>query len=455
MKTRLFFPLALLGLLFLSACSKPSVPSGELFVSSVPEGSIVEVNGKVLGTTPLQRAGVPAGELLVVIRRDGFETEHRGVSLNSGGRVPIEVNLRPIQGLVLIDSTPPGAAVTIGDVFAGNTPLALHTIRLGTHRAKLVLSGFRDKEVEFSVEDRIPQRLTVDMSSTSGRLVVDSTPIGASVFVDGRNEGVTPISLPRVPEGQRDLVLQMPGFEPYRSSVLISPGDTAQVTATLNPMPGSLSVVSIPNAARIYINGEFKGEAPVNLPTIAPGAYNLRAEIRGHAEETRTVNVARGASVVEEFRLERNSGILQIVTRPAGVRVNINGEFLGTTQPRDRETDVVSQPLQIDMLSQGTHTLQLVRQGYSFETKRIVITKDQVTALDETLRRLFIPNTIVKTGAAQDNVKTGVLVRRHINGDVELETREGIFLTIPANEIVSIEPLKQEERIEPTPVPAP
>jgi hypothetical protein len=412
MKTRILFPLTLLGLLLVAGCSKPKVPSGDLFVTSNPSGAIVEVNDQVMGPTPLQKSGVPAGPLLVVIRKDGFETDRQSVTLSSGNRAVVESTLRPLQGLVLVESTPPGAAVTLGDAFVGTTPVALHTVPLGQHRARLVLAGFRDKEIEFKVENRIPQRVVVDMTSTSGSLVVDSTPIGATVFVDGRNEGPTPASISKVPEGQRDIVVQMPGYEPYRATVTVMPGEAARVDASLTPLPGGLGVVTIPNAARIYINGEFKGVAPINLPDIPPGAYSVRAELRGHAEESRTVNIGRGERLIEEFRLVRNSGLLQIVTRPAGVRVNINGEFMGVTQPRDKDTDVMSQPLQIDMLSQGSHTLQLVRQGYEFETKRFFITKDQVTALDETLKRLFIPNTLVRTGAAQDNVITGVLVRK-------------------------------------------
>ncbi len=445
---------AALALLF-AACAKPPPPSGELFVSSEPSGAIVEVNEQVLGSTPLQARGVPVGELLVTVRREGFETERSTVTLATGGREVVEAVLRPVQGLVLIDSTPPGAAVSLGDVFVGNTPLPLHDIRLGTHRARLVLAGYRDREVEFSVENRIPKRVAVDMVSTSGRLVVDSSPIGATLFVDGRDEGATPVSLERVAEGQRELLLQLPGYEPYRATVEVRPGEAARLDATLTPLPGSLGVVSIPNGARIYLNGEPRGEAPLNLGDLPPGAYNLRAELRGHAPQTRTVQIARGASLVEEFRLERDSGTLLLVTEPADVAVSINGERAGVTRPRPGQTDTLSQPLQIDMLSQGAHTLQLTREGYTTITKRFFITKDQVTNLTETLERLFIPNTLVRTGATVDNVVTGVLVRRHLNGDLELETRRGIFRLIPAGDIVSVEPLRQEERLEAAPTPAP
>jgi hypothetical protein len=101
----------------------------------------------------------------------------------------------------------------------------------------------------------------------------------------------------------------------------------------------------------------------------------------------------------------------------------------------------------IDMLSQGSHTLQLVREGYSFETKRFFITKDQITALEETLERKFIPNVVLRIGNGPDDAITGVLQRRFPNGDVELEIRKGVFRTFQFGTYQSVEPLKQEEEV--------
>lgn len=445
------------SLLLLSACeNRKEVPTGELFVMTQPTGAVVEVNGTVLGTTPLQDPNIPVGQQLVTIRKDGFETEWRTLQLATGERQILEVNLRPLTGLVMINSLPQGAAVSLGEVFVGTTPLTLHKISRGTHRASLVMSGFDDKAIEFEVTDRIPREVMVDLSSNAGTLMVHSVPSGATVIVDGRNEGTTPLSLDRVGQGERDISLQLAGYESYRGRVLVSPSTVASVEATLNPLPGGLSVVSIPNGGRVYIDGEFQGEAPVNMREIEPGAHNVRVDLRGHAPESRTVQVGRGESVVEEFQLERNSGTLQLITRPAGVNVNINGEFMGKTEAASDGTDVVSRPLMIDLLSQGSHTLQLVREGYSFETKRFFITKDQITALEETLERRFIPNVLLRIGTRPEDVITGVLQRRHLNGDVELEIRKGVFRTFSMGNYISIEPLKQEEDIENnTPRPTP
>lgn len=435
-----------LALVF-AGCSQQPVPTGELFVMTQPRDAVVEINGKVLGTTPLQEE-VPSGKLLMRIRKDGFHDHWTTLNLATGQRLIEEISLDPVKGLVLIRSNPEGAAVSLGEVSAGITPLAIHDIGQGTHRARLSLEGFDDKEIEFSVADRTPKALDVDMVSNAGVLVVQSSPTGATVFVDGRNEGTTPLSLNRVGRGERDITLQLSGYEPARRSVMVNPADTTRVEFDMTPLPGGLNIVALPEGSRVYLNGEFAGEAPVSIPEIEPGAHLVRVEARGHADISRTVQINRGERVVEEFRLERNSGTLQLVTRPANVRVSINGEYMGTTQRGTDGSDVVSRPLQIDMLSQGSHTLQLVREGYTFSNKRFFIRMDEVTALDESLERQFIPNVLLRTGNGPDEVITGVLIRRFNNGSVELEIRKGVFRTFSRSEYISIEPLEQEERLE-------
>jgi|GEM_PF-291183 len=455
MKSFLIRITALLALLIAGGCDRPrEIPTGELFVMTTPPGAVVEINGEVAGPTPLQTSEVPVGDVLLTVRKQGFRSEYLSLRMSEGGRVVRELTLQPLEGLVLIRSTPPGAAVTVDDELRGNTPLPLHNLDLGPHRAQLALPGYNNREVAFDVEGRTPTSIEVDMISNSGSLVVHSEPSGATLFVDGRNRGATPASIERLQEGQRDVTLEMAGYQPYRGAVEILPGETARLDASLDPLPARLRVVTRPAGARVYLNEEPKGDAPVNLEGLAPGAYSLRVEMRGHADISRTVSLDLGEKAVEEFELQRNSGTLQIITRPAGVRVNIDGEYMGTTQAGQDRGGAISAPLEINLISKGPHTLQLVREGYSFQNKRFFIRENEVTTLDESLERKFIPNVLVRTGSGKNDTIEASLVRRHPNGDLELEIRKGVFRTMSPSEYVSVEPLKrapEEERPPPAP----
>ena len=107
--------------------------------------------------------------------------------------------------------------------------------------------------------------------------------------------------------------------------------------------------------------------------------------------------------------------------------------------------DSISQPLQVDLLSQGRHTLQVTLKGYRDVKRTFSVTADQATVLNVTMERLFIPDTLVRTGLSADQVFTGVLLRTNPDGSIQLETSPGVINTFERGEYIAIEPLKKPE----------
>ena len=78
--------------------------------------------------------------------------------------------------------------------------------------------------------------------------------------------------------------------------------------APLKAVPAGLTVHSIPEKARIYVNNQFHGEAPIVMTNLPPGEYRLRAEKRGYETDARNITLKPEDQLSEEFRLQRNSG---------------------------------------------------------------------------------------------------------------------------------------------------
>ena len=66
-----------------------------------------------------------------------------------------------------------------------------------------------------------------------GTLFVDSNPRGATVLLDGRHIGITPISVAEVPIGSHVVRVELTGKRPWTSSTTIAAGQTARVTMSL------------------------------------------------------------------------------------------------------------------------------------------------------------------------------------------------------------------------------
>ena len=69
--------------------------------------------------------------------------------------------------------------------------------------------------------------------ATTGSLVIESRPPGARVFLDGRDVGVTPLSIADVPPGQHRIRIEMTGFNPWVTTTEIKAGAHSRVAASL------------------------------------------------------------------------------------------------------------------------------------------------------------------------------------------------------------------------------
>lgn len=78
---------------------------------------------------------------------------------------------------------------------------------------------------------------SADTSATTGRfsggLNVDSRPVGARVFLDGRLVGTTPLSMAAVPAGEHAIRLELDGYRRWSSSVRVVAAEQNRVTASL------------------------------------------------------------------------------------------------------------------------------------------------------------------------------------------------------------------------------
>jgi hypothetical protein len=432
--------LALLATVPACGWLEPEVAAtGAVSVVTEPEGARILINGVARGLSPLEVAGIPPGPVLIEARRAGHRTAYATVNVFEGQRVLHELRLEPVLGLVLVETDPPGAEVVIDEAYRGETPLLLHNLPLGTYRVRLQAERHFPRELTVDVTDRRPRLVAAELVSDAAALQVSSNPSGATVRVDGGTYGQTPVRIDRLRTGTVLVELVRDGYIPYQREMRLRSGEEYRLDADLSPLPGGLTVTTAPPGARVYLNQDFKGESPVTVGDLEPGLYRVRVAREGYAEQVRSVTLPLGARRVEEFRLDRDSGTLELITAPAGVRIYLNGEHVGTTEAGERET--VSAPFIIEYLARGDHELDLRREGYRYRPRTITVQANQTLSLREQMERLFIPDTLVRTGDRVGDVYRGVLVRRHPDGSIDLETHPGIVVTLTAEEIQSIEPL--------------
>lgn len=154
-------------------------------------------------------------------------------------------------GNLLVRSTPAGATVFVDDERRGVTPLALQNVELGTRRVRVQRDGFTIEERQVNLTRSRPSR-SVDVRLTraaplarpatpapssptakTGSLVIESRPTGASITLNGRQIGTTPMTIDDLEPGTYTVLLQLPTFRPIRTTVRVVAGARARAAASL------------------------------------------------------------------------------------------------------------------------------------------------------------------------------------------------------------------------------
>ncbi|OLC84697.1 MAG: hypothetical protein AUH72_01105 [Acidobacteria bacterium 13_1_40CM_4_65_8] len=149
-----------------------------------------------------------------------------------------------------------------------------------------------------------------------GRLLVRSTPAGATVFVDGREHGRTPVAIRDLSRGAHRVRLVRDGYAPAERRVVITPSRPAQSIvvplaapratasrgtrstipapsspATMGRYSGDLVIESKPPGAKVYLDNKLAGTTPLSLPMVPAGSHAVRLERDGYRRWSASVRV--------------------------------------------------------------------------------------------------------------------------------------------------------------------
>ena len=440
----LFAKALLFALATACAFAAPPLPDGATrapaLLSVSPGTARLFVDGEALGDSPVEASLAPGRHVAGIHPPDGpatfveFET-----GLDRSEHVfPIPAPTCP----TLVQVEPEGASVTLDGSFLGEAPVLVPQLSAGRHKFAFEAAGFKASAFEDDFAAPEPRLVRIALQPATASLEISSEPTGAEVSVNGAPRGRTPVSVTSVPEGDVAVEVRAGGFAPWSRTLRAAAGDAVSLHAVLEPIPATLSVVSLPEGARVYVDDAFRGAAPTTLENLAPGPHRLRVELAGHDPMARTIYLAPGASSSEEFRLRGNVGALRIATAPAGAVISVDSRPRGTTSAPENASDALSDALVVSGIPVGEHTLSLSRPGWLPLERQIVIERDKTLDLGTlSLKRSLVPDTIVETrsgGSVQ-----GVFIEK-ADGFYRMETQQGVIRSIPLHDIVRIRLIRSD-----------
>ena len=417
-----------------SAAAQPA----SLLIRSQPAGASVTINEQTMGVTPLTLPSFAPGKHLLTLALKGYRPHYETLTLAGNDRLVRDISLEPLQGLLVIHSTPSGADVEINTTHRGATPLLVSDLPPGTYQARITKSGYLTRQIDIQVVDRTPKRIEVALATDTATLVVTTIPDAATITVDGVQQAPSPCTIENVRTGNINLSVNAPGYFPHAETLSMLAGEVRERAIVLRPQPSGLSIITTPPGARIFVNEQAKGRSPVKLANLEAGDYVIRTELEAHDPATRRVSLGRGQEKVEDLVLTANAGKLEITTEPAGVRVLLNGKPVGETTTDPDKTDKISVPFVVPLVPVGTHELTLTKTGYFSHSEQITMARNETHTEHYTLPRRFIPNCMIQT---RSDTYNGLLIEQ-TKDSVKVELSPGIFKTFQRSEITGFTPLR-------------
>ncbi len=167
----------------------------------------------------------------------------------------------------------------------------------------------------------------------------------------------------------------------------------AEIPITIKDDTGSLTVSSIPNGARITLNGQQFGLSPSTIGRLVPGTYAIRLDKAGYEPYEGSVEVVTGRTVILTIKLTRIEtaissqpitpkptpvpGAIMIGSTPLGAMVFLGENALGVT------------PYTITGLQPGQYHISLRAAGYDIWEENVSVESYKISQVNAPL----IPGT--------------------------------------------------------------
>ena len=208
-----------------------TVGTGQVEITSDPAGARISIDGTRRGVTPLTLP-LPPGQHTVLVS-DGTTNVSRTVNVVTGGTSTVLAALAPAGTLAgwLTITTPFELQVLEGGNLLGTTSTPKLMLTAGHHDLVLrnTTVGFESK---LPVEIQTGKTLTAPVTVPNGSLSVNALP-WATVLLDGKEIGTTPIANLDVALGTHELTFRHPQLGERKQSIVVTAKTPVRVVQDL------------------------------------------------------------------------------------------------------------------------------------------------------------------------------------------------------------------------------
>lgn len=202
--------------------------TGAVVIETQPSGALVILSGLDAGRTPVRMSDLSPGRHQVLIGLDGYKQMEDSVLVVPDVVSSYSFELERRTGRLTIITRQSDVTVRVDTLtfeVQGVGRITLKDFPEGTHRIRASRPGFEAWSEQVEVNFNRDSALVIDLKPHPGSLLVQSTPPGANIILDGVFTGkITPWSLSRLDVGKHVVSLVLPGYGAAQQTVSVEPG---------------------------------------------------------------------------------------------------------------------------------------------------------------------------------------------------------------------------------------
>lgn len=272
--------------------------TGAISVAGDVQGARVTIDGQARGVTPTIVDGLSEGEHTVDVRMDGegFRPFLQTVRVTAGQTTLVNPQLReerPQSGSLRVVCSAPGAQVSIDGDENQRAPAARDNLAAGEHLVVVTAEGYLPSEQTVVIEPGRQRVLSVTLQprpQTPGRIIVNVNAEGATVFIDGQDRGAPPVIVENAPAGTHAIVVRAEGYQEYRRTCTVGPGENCELNVELTARQVRLRVRANVPTGRVLVDGQEVGPIPFE-GQIRIGTHRIDVESDGYRTHTEQISL--------------------------------------------------------------------------------------------------------------------------------------------------------------------
>ena len=139
---------------------------------------------------------------------------------------------------------------------------------------------------------------------TAAELQLRTTPEGATVFLNGRLVGVSPVNIASLRLGAYGVRIEKDGYIPVTKLILLGKVGS-RLEQTLAPLATArMTIDAKPGGAEVLLDGELQGHTPLNLEAVPIGGHELVVRKTNFRPFARQIELAAGEPQIFRFELD-------------------------------------------------------------------------------------------------------------------------------------------------------